>query len=91
VPELSDEMLISLEQHWGRHHSEVEAQPVAQLEDLEWADGIAFGTPTRVVRRDARGGREIAVPFRLGDDSARRNRRSRNDTVSRRRLAASGG
>jgi NAD(P)H dehydrogenase (quinone) len=47
VAELSEEMLISLNQYWGRHRSEVEGEPVAQLEDLEWADGIAFGTPTR--------------------------------------------
>src|SRR4029453_4060306 len=29
------------------HRSEVEDEPVATLEDLEWADGVAFGTPTR--------------------------------------------
>lgn len=47
VAELSEEMLISVGQYWGRHRSEVEDEPVAQLEDLEWADGFAFGTPTR--------------------------------------------
>jgi NAD(P)H dehydrogenase (quinone) len=47
VAELRDELLISQNQYWGRHRSEVEGEPVAQLEDLEWADGIAFGTPTR--------------------------------------------
>jgi NAD(P)H dehydrogenase (quinone) len=47
VAELSDELLISANQLWGRHRSEVEDEPVAQLEDLEWADGVAFGTPTR--------------------------------------------
>jgi NAD(P)H dehydrogenase (quinone) len=47
VAELSEEMLISVSQYWGRHRSEVEGEPVAQLEDLEWADGFAFGTPTR--------------------------------------------
>src|SRR5256714_4516247 len=40
-------MVISFKQHWGRHRSELEDQPDAALEDLEWADGIAFGTPTR--------------------------------------------
>src|SRR5437870_9562473 len=40
-------MLISFKQHWGRHRSEFEDQPDASIEDLEWADGIAFGTPTR--------------------------------------------
>jgi NAD(P)H dehydrogenase (quinone) len=47
VAELSDELLISQNQYWGRHRSEVENEPVAQLEDLEWADGFALGTPTR--------------------------------------------
>ena len=47
VAELTPEMLISFKQHWGRHRSELEDQPDATLEDLEWADGIAFGTPTR--------------------------------------------
>jgi NAD(P)H dehydrogenase (quinone) len=47
VEELSDELLISQNQYWGRHRSEVENEPVAQLEDLEWADGFALGTPTR--------------------------------------------
>src|SRR5262245_17688708 len=40
-------MLISFKQHWGRHRAELEDLPDASLEDLEWADGIAFGTPTR--------------------------------------------
>jgi NAD(P)H dehydrogenase (quinone) len=47
VPELPPEMLISFKQHWGRHRSELGDQPDASLEDLEWADGIALGTPTR--------------------------------------------
>ena len=47
VAELQEEMLISFKQYWGRHRSELEDQPEAQLEDIEWADGIAFGTPTR--------------------------------------------
>jgi NAD(P)H dehydrogenase (quinone) len=47
VAELTPEMLISFNQRWGRHRSELEDQPIAALEDLEWADGIAFGTPTR--------------------------------------------
>jgi NAD(P)H dehydrogenase (quinone) len=47
VPELPEELRISFTQYWGRHRSELEDQPVAQLDDLEWADGIAFGTPTR--------------------------------------------
>jgi len=47
VEELASEMLISQNQAWGRHRSEVSNEPVAMLEDLEWADGIAVGTPTR--------------------------------------------
>jgi NAD(P)H dehydrogenase (quinone) len=47
VAELSDEMLISVQQYWGRHRSDPDDAPVAQIEDLDLADGIAFGTPTR--------------------------------------------
>jgi NAD(P)H dehydrogenase (quinone) len=47
VEELAPEMQISQNQAWGRHRSEVSAEPIATLGDLDWADGIAFGTPTR--------------------------------------------
>ena len=47
VEELAPELLISQNQAWGRHRSEVNEEPTATLADLEWADGIAFGTPTR--------------------------------------------
>jgi NAD(P)H dehydrogenase (quinone) len=47
VEELASELLISQNQYWGRHRSVVDEAPVATLADLEWADGIAFGTPTR--------------------------------------------
>ncbi len=47
VEELAPEMLISQNQAWGRHRSEVSSEPTASLADLEWADGVAFGTPTR--------------------------------------------
>ena len=47
VEELASELLISQNQHWGTHRSEVEDEPLATLDDLEWADGVAFGTPTR--------------------------------------------
>lgn len=47
VEELASELVISQNQYWGRHRSEVEDEPVASLEDLEWADGVALGTPTR--------------------------------------------
>ena len=47
VEELASELHISENQHWGRHRSIVSEDPVATLDDLEWADGVAFGTPTR--------------------------------------------
>jgi NAD(P)H dehydrogenase (quinone) len=47
VEELAPELLISQNQAWGQHRSEVTNEPTATLDDLEWADGIAFGTPTR--------------------------------------------
>jgi NAD(P)H dehydrogenase (quinone) len=47
VEELASEMLISQNQAWGTHRSEISDEPIASLDDLEWADGIAFGTPTR--------------------------------------------
>src|SRR5262249_60528340 len=40
-------MLISFKQDWGRHRSELKDQTDASIGDLEGADGIAFGTPTR--------------------------------------------
>ena len=47
VEELGTELQISQNQYWGRHRSAVRDEPTATLEDLEWADGVAFGTPTR--------------------------------------------
>ena len=40
-------MLISQNQAWGRHRSEVNDEPIATLADLAGADGLAVGTPTR--------------------------------------------
>jgi NAD(P)H dehydrogenase (quinone) len=47
VEELASELLISQNQYWGRHRSQVAEAPVATLDELEWADGVAFGSPTR--------------------------------------------
>ena len=47
VPELFSEMVISQNQHWGKHRSETQDELEAELDDLGWADGFAFGTPTR--------------------------------------------
>jgi NADPH-dependent FMN reductase len=41
-------LIISQNQFWGRHRSEVEDEPDASLEDLEWADGVGFGSPMRL-------------------------------------------
>ena len=43
VAEQNQELLISAKQYWGRHRCEIEHEPDARLEDIEWADGIAFG------------------------------------------------
>jgi NAD(P)H dehydrogenase (quinone) len=40
------ELLISAKPYWGRHCSELEHAPDGRLEDIKWADGITFGTPT---------------------------------------------
>ena len=45
--ELASELLISQNQYWGRHRSEVARGAGRTLDDLDWADGVAFGTPTR--------------------------------------------
>jgi NAD(P)H dehydrogenase (quinone) len=47
VEELASELLISQNQYWGRHRAQVADAPVATIEDLDWADGVAFGSPTR--------------------------------------------
>ncbi len=47
VEEIASEQLISQNQHWGRHRAAVRDMPIATLADLEWADAVAFGTPTR--------------------------------------------
>jgi NAD(P)H dehydrogenase (quinone) len=47
VEELASELQISQSQYWGRHRSQVADAPLAKLDDLDWADGVAFGTPTR--------------------------------------------
>lgn len=47
VPETASRELIAQNARWVRHLEEAEAVPPAELGDLEWADGIALGTPTR--------------------------------------------
>jgi NAD(P)H dehydrogenase (quinone) len=48
VPELAPEEAIQQNQQWARHRDETrDTVEEATLEDLRWADGYAFGTPTR--------------------------------------------
>jgi len=47
VAELAPEEAIAQNDAWVRHRERVEDDPVAELADLEWADAIIFGTPTR--------------------------------------------
>ncbi|WP_208921601.1 NAD(P)H:quinone oxidoreductase [Streptomyces capitiformicae] len=46
--ELAPAEAIASNPDWARHHQETESTvEVVELADLEWADGYAFGTPTR--------------------------------------------
>jgi NAD(P)H dehydrogenase (quinone) len=48
VPELAPEEVIRSQDAWHEHYvATKDTVPEAQLDDLEWADGYAFGTPTR--------------------------------------------
>jgi NAD(P)H dehydrogenase (quinone) len=48
VAELAPPEAIASNPSWVQHRSETDARiQVATLDDLEWADGYAFGTPTR--------------------------------------------
>jgi NAD(P)H dehydrogenase (quinone) len=48
VAELAPAEAVASNPAWDQHRRETdELVPVAGLEDLEWADGYAFGTPTR--------------------------------------------
>jgi NAD(P)H dehydrogenase (quinone) len=48
VAELAPAEAIASNPGWEQHKSETDDQvQVATLDDLEWADGYAFGTPTR--------------------------------------------
>jgi NAD(P)H dehydrogenase (quinone) len=47
VRELAPEEAIASRQGWKQHVEETQHVPVAELEDLAWADGYAFGSPTR--------------------------------------------
>jgi NAD(P)H dehydrogenase (quinone) len=48
VAELAPEEVIRAQDAWHEHHvATKDSVPEASLDDLEWADGFAFGTPTR--------------------------------------------
>lgn len=47
VRELAPEEAIKSNKGWYDHALETQDVPEASLEDLEWADAYAFGTPTR--------------------------------------------
>lgn len=47
VKELAPEEAIKSNQGWADHFEATQHVPEAQLADLEWADAIIFGTPTR--------------------------------------------
>jgi len=47
VPELAPASTIDANPAWGQHLRETSAVPEATLDDLDWADVVAFGTPTR--------------------------------------------
>ena len=45
--ELAPEQAIQSNQGWSKHRTETQSVPEASNEDLEWADAVIFGTPTR--------------------------------------------
>ena len=47
VRELAAEEAIASNEGWSRHRLETQDVPEAELDDLEWADVVVFGTPTR--------------------------------------------
>ena len=47
VRELAPDEAIASNQGWAAHRLESQHVPEATLDDLAWADAVAFGTPTR--------------------------------------------
>jgi NAD(P)H dehydrogenase (quinone) len=47
VAETAPEETIARNPRWVAHHAAVAEVPDATLDDLDWADGFAFGSPTR--------------------------------------------
>lgn len=47
VRELAPQEAIAANEGWQDHAERTQHVPEAELSDLEWADGLVFGTPTR--------------------------------------------
>ncbi len=47
VKELAPEDVVKQNEGWAKHSEETQDVPTATNDDLEWADAIIFGTPTR--------------------------------------------
>ena len=47
VRELAPDEVVATQKGWHDHRVATQHVPEATLDDLEWADGFAFGTPTR--------------------------------------------
>jgi NAD(P)H dehydrogenase (quinone) len=47
VRELAPDEAIASNEAWAAHHAETKEGPEASLDDLEWADVVLFGSPTR--------------------------------------------
>ncbi len=47
VTDLAPDQAIQANQGWAAHALETQNVPEATLDDLEWADAIIFGAPTR--------------------------------------------
>ena len=47
VAELAPRAVIEAKPAWAAHHDATADQPVATPADIEWADVVLFGTPTR--------------------------------------------
>lgn len=47
VAELAPREAIEQNEAWAQHLKDVSDVPEASLDDLEWADAVVFGTPTR--------------------------------------------
>jgi NAD(P)H dehydrogenase (quinone) len=45
--ELAPDEAIASNQGWAAHAAQTQHVPEAQLDDLDWADALLFGTPTR--------------------------------------------